>query len=627
MATKRYFQFYTRVTLFVFSLLSLIHFAKGQPYDNEILDYQREVFYEDGTIRAIESYTIQINNKDGEWASDVAIDYKEGNEPKILEAAIYSLSGEELRKLKKKEIATRSAYTEYFHEDNLVKAFELKWSSYPHILKYSYQKKYNDFLSLANWAPIQYLSTPTNHASLSVTVPTDLKVTISADERLQYMDSVWEDKKFHRWEISNIGTFKKELFAPPQSEVSPWVKIQPKSFYYGVPGQSDSWQSYGKWQYDLNKGLNELPLTEKTRIDQLIAGIEDKKEIVRTLYHYLQDNTRYIYVELGVGGLQPFPASSVCKNKYGDCKGLTNYMKAMLDYVGIKSNYTKIFAGENPVRLNTNFISPHSNHVFLMVPFEKDTIWLENTSNVAPFGYLGTFTQDRWALAVSESNSQLVKTPALSLQDVLSIKNYQMQLSADGSGSFLLNATLKDENFSNFIYYKKNGTKEDRKKYLKQWLPLSKSTISEWSINQRDRDDLEVTISLEGSTQKKIRKIGNILAMEQPSLNLPKLERPEKRVNAIRVNFPINQIDSIHYDLAMLAGYSLDESVPEVDIQSKFGSYTQRHFQENDVVVSVRHYQLFKGDYPKSDYADFYQFFKDIKKQNRKSPVLLNPKQ
>jgi hypothetical protein len=104
----------------------------------------------------------------------------------------------------------------------------------------------------------------------------------------------------------------------------PLVLIAPTNFHYGVDGCTKDWVSFGNWQYQLNEGLDVLPQNEKNTISTLIKGITNKKEIVKVLYHYLQDNTRYINVLLGVGGYKPHPATYVSENKYGDCKALTN---------------------------------------------------------------------------------------------------------------------------------------------------------------------------------------------------------------------------------------------------------------------------------------------------------------
>ena len=49
----------------------------------------------------------------------------------------------------------------------------------------------------------------------------------------------------------------------------------------------------------------------------------DTREKIRVLYRYLQQNHRYISVQVGIGGMQPISASAVYTNGYGDCKGLS----------------------------------------------------------------------------------------------------------------------------------------------------------------------------------------------------------------------------------------------------------------------------------------------------------------
>ncbi len=54
----------------------------------------------------------------------------------------------------------------------------------------------------------------------------------------------------------------------------------------------------------------------------------------------MQDKTRYISVQIGIGGWKPMLADDVNKLGYGDCKGLTNYTKALLEAVDVPSYYT-----------------------------------------------------------------------------------------------------------------------------------------------------------------------------------------------------------------------------------------------------------------------------------------------
>ena len=102
----------------------------------------------------------------------------------------------------------------------------------------------------------------------------------------------------------------------------------------------------------------------------------------------MQSKSRYIFVALGIGGWQPMLPDEVQKKGYGDCKGLSTYMKILLDEAGIPSYYCKINSANSSVSFDEDFPKMGGNHIILMVPTEKGTIWLENTSQDIAFNHL-----------------------------------------------------------------------------------------------------------------------------------------------------------------------------------------------------------------------------------------------
>jgi len=97
--------------------------------------------------------------------------------------------------------------------------------------------------------------------------------------------------------------------------------------------------------------------------------LQEKK--AKAIYEYVQNNTRYISVQIGLGGWKPISAKEVDDKKYGDCKGLTNYTKALLNLVDIESNYCVVYSGSEIQDISEDFTSMQGNHVILNIPQEN----------------------------------------------------------------------------------------------------------------------------------------------------------------------------------------------------------------------------------------------------------------
>lgn len=416
----------------VLCLIGLILVASSQSFlfaqnGNIILEYNTNIQLDNGKLIEEKSVLIQINDNNSDWISEVEISYGENEKLQILEASIINSQGQVVRKLKKKEIVTRSDVSSgTFYENSFVKEFSLKWNKFPYLIKYVYRTTVQDYIYITKWHPLLFRNVPIQNASLKVHLPTGYEVLMNYSESLKHETDIQLDHSIHSWNGDYTSQLKNEPFGVNFYEKLPHVTIVPKKFRYSIEGQFDSWSSYGNWHAQLNADLDELPESERIIVDRIINGINDKKEIANKLYKYMQSNTRYINVSIDEGGLVPYPASYVCTNKYGDCKALTIYMKALLKYAGIESYYTIIYAGDNPVRINESFPSQQFNHVILSVPLAMDTIWLENTANYLPFNYLGTFTQNRTALLIDGDKSKLVRTPSLKMKDVHEESQYNM---------------------------------------------------------------------------------------------------------------------------------------------------------------------------------------------------------
>src|SRR5205814_5085379 len=106
------------------------------------------------------------------------------------------------------------------------------------------------------------------------------------------------------------------------------------------------------------------------------------------------------------------------------------------------------------------------NHVIFSVPNEKDTLWLECTSQTNPFGYQGSFTEDRWALMITDSGGKLVRTLNYSPEQNQQSRNAEVILEPTGNAKAKISTTFTG------IQYESGGLRsvlhntDDQKKWL-----------------------------------------------------------------------------------------------------------------------------------------------------------------
>jgi hypothetical protein len=601
--------------LFPFLLLTLpLCSCFAQNGESEILNWTSQNKIVGSKLIRTDTVTIQINARSGDDAADIEIPYTKKDKLSVGDAWIEDMHGNIVRKLKKNEIKDRSVLSGFsLYEDDFVKSFQLKHNVYPYKIVYSCQMIYSDFLSLFLWRPQYGRPQDINRFVITVEAPKDYPVKYRQKATSEPQITTGETSVQYVW-TGNYKAIKKETEAEV-SEKLPEITVLPLTFKYGEKGSWDSWTSFGDWVALLNRGMDVLPPNEKQKIDRLLDGIADKKEKARVLYKYLQEYTRYVNVKIDVGGLKTYPASYVSENKYGDCKALSNYMKSMLAYAGIPAYYTLIYAGTRTGNVDESFPYQAFNHVIVTIPLENDTAFLECTSKNIPFGYLGTFTQDRDAFLIIPGGSRFIHTPALTKEDVLCKRIIRI----DGTNDAEIEMVCRGETYEEIIYFQKETELMD--KYIRTHLLSDiSSNIYTWGLSGSDNKKPEITLKAIVKLQNPAKKYGNNLVLPNFPYDLPSFEIPEKRTQNVRIHFPVFRKDSIYYKLN---NNSIIRLPDPVDIQTKQGYYKMNYMLTDDNTILITKELLIQpGIRALDEYIDFYNFMTSIKNTEKKNIYL-----
>jgi hypothetical protein len=575
-------------------------------------------------------YVITILNENGDDWAEFSEYYDKLRELNSVEGFLYDANGKQLKKIKTKDIQDISGVSDNsLMDDNRIKQHNFYYKAYPYTVEYEVVIHYKNTLFFPMWSPQGGEKLSVEHSQVSIISPADYQFRYKAFKyNGEPVTTIEKNKKIVTWMAKDMPAIIKEPFGPLWHELTTVVIFGPTEFQVGdYKGNMASWQDFGKFVYALKQGRDVLPDNIKQAIYQLTNDVNDKKKKIQLLYEYMQKNTRYISIQLGIGGWQPFDATYVATKGYGDCKALSNYMYSILKEAGITSYYTIIRAGRNAGYITDDFPSQQFNHVILCVPVEKDTMWLECTDQTMPAGYLGDFTCNRYGLLINENGGNLVRTPKYGLTDNLEIRKLKAVLDDNASLNIRVNTTykgLEQDNVHGMINYL---SKDKVKEYLQRQLDFPTYDLDkfEYKENKEIIPEVEEKLDLYVSNYASITGKRLFILPNVMNRSNTKLKTDEERKYDIVLHHEYKDIDSVEIEIPK--GYE-PESLPQpVTIETKFGKYYNTTKLKNNIIYYYRTMEQYSGSFPAKDYADLVKFYDAIYKADRNKVVLVKNEQ
>ena len=538
---------------------------------------------------------------------------------------LFDASGKQIKSVKKKEMDD-VAYNDNFSlaGDGRVKSHNFYYKAYPYTIEYEEEQEYNGIYEFPAWQPIDGYDYAVQSSSYIIEMPADYKLRyklINAAKEPVVTEK--NNTKTLTWQAGNIQAIEYEIFQPPLSRLTPMVLAGPDDFEYGgYKGNLSTWNNYGKYYAALYKGRDVLPDNIKLEIHRLADALPGRDEKITALYNFLQQNTHYISIQLGIGGLQPFEAKFVSEKKYGDCKALSNYMVSILKEAGIKAYTAIIFGGKNFPFVYEDFPRHYFNHVVTCVPADKDTIWLECTSQTTSAGYAGTFTGNRKALLVTEDGGTLVNTPRYSAADNLQVRKITATIDENGNltaNSFTHSTGIQQE-LQHSLFYEIN--KEEREKYLNRMLNLPTYKVEKIEYKETKAavpamdEALTITsLSYASVTGKRLFVAPNLFNKES------RLTENTNRYFDIVFKDSYRDIDSIHIILPQ--GYIVESLPKDVSLKNKFGTYNISFKMKENAIELIRKREQDEATFPASDYSQLVEYFDAMTKADRSKLVMV----
>jgi transglutaminase-like putative cysteine protease len=387
-----------------------------------------------------------------------------------------------------------------------------------------------------------------------------------------------------RWVAQDLKPVKLERRMPPWRGIAARMvlSLQPPG---GKGGGFQSWQEVGTWYLGLTNGRRVASPELRQKVQQLTASTTDLLSKMRALAAFAQTNIRYVAIELGIGGVQPHPASEVLAHGYGDCKDKVTLLSSMLKEIGVESHYVLINTERGSVAAGT---PPNMgfNHVVLAIqlPAGVDTaqlpaviahkalgpvLFFDPTHPHISLGQLPGGLQANYGLLVAPTGGELLALPqsASALNGVERMAKFTLDDSGTLSGD--VRETWVGDGAAGQRYTLRAAQQDvDQIKPVESMLTESLATFQILNAAVANLRVVEKPLIWKYTVEipRYPRTAGDLLIIRPRvlgSMSSGLLETKKPRQNPIEFEAPVRNTDV--FEITVPAGYVLDSQPPAVN--------------------------------------------------------------
>jgi transglutaminase-like putative cysteine protease len=578
---------------------------------------------EDLSITFKEHTIVTILNEKGKYRNMIG-----GNEDKFttikkIEGKIYDPMGNLIRKSEKSDIEIYGGNSEYEMTDNRSKSLQLTNSSYPYTVEFYMETKSKSFFMIPSYS-IQNVGESVQTSSFSLITPDNYAFKwkmINAD--VPFKQTIEKDKVVWKCSFNDLKANPVETYDPYFDRTYAQLLIAPEQIAMeDYQGDMKTWKGVGEFYYNMNKDRDQVSPAMEQQIKSLVATAKNNREKIDLLYRHLQKNHRYVSIQLGIGGWQTLNAQFVEQKKYGDCKALSNYMKAMLKVVGIPAYQALVYAGgQYYPKLYDDMPTPRFNHVILYVPGEE--MWLECTSQQNPTGYLGNFTANRQVLLLTPEGGKLVKTPLLDAAQNQRQMTAKIQLDDAGNAIIQSKMVYSGNLHDDYRGLAKEKDAKEREKSFAEGLGLSIMAFKSFAIAAAETKP-ETTIEAAYETRNYAKSSGKRVFVPITKIKPSKLTLPADTARFHDLYMPETYTLQDTFSFTIPLGFKVENTPRPAVVQSPYGTYELTvAAMDHQEIKAIRRMVVLPVSVAAKQYNEVRKFYLDINKADGVQVVLI----
>lgn len=445
-----------------------------------------------------------------------------------------------------------------------------------------------------------------------------------------------------QWIVRDVAEIRHEPSMPPFEGLAGRMVVA-----FLAPGARQSngfltWDQMAKWQTSLANGKRETTPDISNKVAEITAGKNTPQLKMEAIAQFIQKDIRYVAVEIGVGGWQPHAAGDIFTHRYGDCKDKVTLMSTMLKLTGIDSYYLFINTERGAIGPQTPPMRMF-DHAILAIKLPEEVkgpqyqavlnnpkvgrlLIFDPTDEKTPIGGLYGALQGSFAFLVEPDGGELIETPQLPTRSNGVMRTGKIDLDAQGT----LRADIKETRNGDFAAYERYvqravRSSKDQVKRIEQEVAYSIGMfqITSATMTALDTTNVPFGYSYTFIAPAYAKHAGDLLILRPRVMGLKSSDLLEtKEPRKFPVIFEGPQKDTDNFEIALPAGYEVDDLPPAVDVDYSFGSYHSKTEVSGRVLKYTRSFEIKELSVPLDKMDDLKKFYRIIGSDERNTAVL-----
>jgi transglutaminase-like putative cysteine protease len=503
------------------------------------------------------------------------------------------------------------------------------------VVAWEYERQIRPYMSEETWGFQKTI--PVVHSALEIDLPAGWNKLAVWFKHAPVQPSEMSPGHF-RWELTNVPEIDLTDVPLAPSERSLAARMVLHYSAQSLPQGDVLWAKIGNWYQDLAAPRTEGTSDIAAKSRSLVSPDADFATRIQKVATFLQEEIRYVGIEIGIGGWQPHAASDVYRNRYGDCKDKATLLIAMLDAVGIRATWVL-------VDTHRGFIDPgvpsvDGNHAIAAIEIPKGYndpslkamvtartgkryLIFDPTNAYVSIGLLPEYLQGGYGILVAGSDSQVIELPVLKPDSDATIRTAKFELDDDGtlkgSVTVIRNGASAWEMRE---FYAMNSDKEQRES-LEQSLRRDLSSFSVGSRSVQHVRDLNQQLSLQYEvTATSYAKAAGSLLLFRPRVVGSDAEVLNDKPRKYPVQFETLGDWKDNFDVRIPPGYTVDEVPDPVNLDLGFASYRSDVKVDGNTVHYSREYVLKELALSPDQYPELEKFEAVVNTDENRNAVL-----